>query len=150
MKILSLFLPAVLCVVLTGCEAGPKSEKGFTLPDGDAAQGQETFVALNCHHCHTVSGVELPELTEPARTVVHLGGEVTRIRTYGELVTSIINPSHKLAPGYKPEDVSEQGVSKMTNYNGVMTVEQLINLVAFLQAHYRLRPYEPTNYPMYL
>jgi hypothetical protein len=37
----------------------------------------------------------------------------------------------------------------MTVYNDVMTVSQLIDIVAFLQAHYELRPYEPTPYPDY-
>jgi hypothetical protein len=35
----------------------------------------------------------------------------------------------------------------MTVYNDVMTVSQLADIVAFLQAHYELQPYEPTSYP---
>jgi hypothetical protein len=134
---------------LAGCEQGPKSGKGFTLPDGDAARGQETFVALQCHACHSVSGVELPAIEPELDPHVKLGGEVPRVSTYGELVTSIINPSHRLAKGYKPEVVATDGESKMANYNEVMTVQQLIDLVAFLQSHYKLQPYEPTNYPLY-
>ena len=80
---------------------------------------------------------------------IGLGGEVTRIDTYGQLVTSIINPSHRLAKGHSAEDVTEGGTSKMKNYNDMLTVSQLIDLVAFLQSKYQLKPNEPTPYDMY-
>ena len=38
--------------------------------------------------------MELPDAGKEEETSVVLGGEVARIKTYGELVTSIINPSH--------------------------------------------------------
>ncbi|MGD9857942.1 MAG: c-type cytochrome [Planctomycetaceae bacterium] len=138
-----------VCCAFAGCEAGPQSGKGFTLPEGNAAAGKEVFVAFNCHECHTVSGVELPQPEQVAEKQVRIGGEVTRIQTYGELVTSVINPSHKLASGYRQQDVADEGESKMTNYNEAMTVAELIDVVAFLQSRYKLKPYEPTNYPLY-
>lgn len=164
-------LVVLLLTALTGCGAGPKSGKGFTLPDGDAERGRETFVALKCHACHTVHETNIPTLDsarEPDRSV-QLGGRVTRIQTYGELVTSIINPSHRVAKGFEPvtatpDDAatdSEPGVtaenaaadlkpvSPMTNYNNVMTVSELADLVAFLQSHYELIEYESTDYPDY-
>jgi hypothetical protein len=79
--------------------------------------------------------------------VVELGGKVQRLRTYGDLVTAIVNPSHRLAKGYDPSLVANEGKSRMTVYNDVMTVSQLADIVAFLQAHYELQPYEPTSYP---
>ncbi len=141
-------LPCALLACLLGCDPPPQSGKGFTLPEGDVERGKEAFVALLCHSCHDVSGVELPEIELESDTEVTLGGEVTRIRTYGELVTSIINPSHKLASGYKPEDIATDGQSKMANYNDAMRVQELIDLVAFLQSRYTLRPQVPTEYPM--
>ena len=141
-------LLACICVSLAGC-GGPKSARGFSLPDGDKTRGQELFVELSCHECHSISGVELPALDDPAETIVRLGGEVTRIKTYGELVTSIINPSHKLAVGYQRDQIADERESKMTNYNDVMTVDQLIDLVALLQSRYTLKPFEPTIYPLY-
>ncbi|NIL96419.1 MAG: c-type cytochrome [Planctomycetales bacterium] len=133
-----------------GCDTGPKSGRGFTLPEGDRQRGQEAFVALQCYACHDVAGVDLPERSEEPQRLVAIGGEVSRIQTYGQLVTSIINPSHKLARGYAEEEISQEGKSLMTNYNDVMTVAQLIDLVAFLQSRYKLRPYDPTEYPPYL
>ena len=143
-------LITVLClaVTATGC-AGRRSAKGFSLPDGDPQQGQATFVELQCHDCHTVSGVGLPELEQEPETRVVLGGEVARVKTYGELVTSIINPSHRIAKGYAKDIVETDGQSKMKNYNDVLTVSQLIDLVAFLEAHYELQEYDTTDYPTF-
>ena len=150
MKILQLLFALALVVVLSGCEAGPKSARGFTLPEGDPEKGKAVFTQLHCHGCHSVEGVELPEAEDPEQTIVRLGGQVPRIKTYGELVTGIINPSHRLARGYSAESISsEEGESKMRNYNDVMSVGQLIDLVAFLQSHYELKRYEPTTYPPY-
>ena len=120
-----------------GCDQGPKSAKGFRLPDGDIAKGKAVFIALKCNTCHKVTGVDLPAPSGQAEVVVTLGGEVHRVRTYGELVTAIINPSHTLAVGYPKEEVARDGVSKMTNFNESMTVSQLIDLVAFLQSRYK-------------
>lgn len=136
------------CAALfVGCSSS--SEKSYTLPAGNAERGKETFVAFRCYDCHQVSGVDLPVAEEPNQAIVKLGGEVPRIKTYGELVTAIVNPSHKLAAGYTEALVSRNGQSKMTVYNDVMTVTQLTDLVAFLQSHYKLQSYEPTDYPVY-
>jgi hypothetical protein len=93
-----------------------------------------------------VEGVTLPPSEDSNRVIVELGGEVTFQKTYADLVTGIINPSHRLAAGYDPNLVSQGGKSRMTVYNDVMTVAELIDIVTFLEAHYELRPYEPTIY----
>jgi hypothetical protein len=143
-------MAAVILGLIAGCDAGSKSAKGFTLPEGNAELGQAAFVQLRCYDCHTVAGVILPVAEESNQVVVRLGGEVARIKTYGELVTSIINPSHRLASGYAATLVATaEGQSRMTVYNDVMTVRQLTDLVAFLQSHYELRPYQQTDYPIY-
>ena len=143
-------LMTVVLSVASGCATSPKSGKGFTLPLGDAEAGKADFISLQCNACHTISGVDqmaangqAPELS------IHLGGEVTRIQTYGELVTSIINPSHRLAKGYPLDEISVNGNSKMRNYNDVMTVSQLTDLVTYLQSKYKLFEVELTDYPAY-
>ena len=124
------------------------SERGFRLPDGDAQAGRETFVYMQCNQCHTIKGEELPIIpgTEP---YVELGGVVTQVKTYGELVTAIVNPSHKLADGYAKDQVSENGVSNMYIYNEYMTVQELTDLVRFLQPRYDVAPprYQYRIYP---
>jgi hypothetical protein len=131
---------------LAGCAS---KDEGFTLPAGDAERGRTAFVGFRCFDCHDVHDVELPPRAESGKVIVKLGGEVTRVKTYGDLVTGIINPSHRLAKGYTPSESAQDGKSPMKVYNEVMTVAQLIDIASFLQQHYTLRPYEPTTYPIY-
>lgn len=126
----------IMALIMAGCYAGPKSGKGFRLPEGNVEKGKVAFVALKCHTCHRVKGVELPEPVSTAPTNVVLGGEVIRIQSYGELVTAVINPSHSLAPGFKREQIKEGKLSPMPDFNETMTVSQMIDLVAFLQSRY--------------
>lgn len=132
---------------IAGC-SGPKSGAGFRLPDGDVERGKAAFLELKCSTCHTVAATEIPAPSKDFAyvRVVVLGGEVRQVKTYGALVTSIINPSHSLAPGYPKELITKNNESAMTNFNDTMTVRQLIDLVAFLQSRYHLIPPEPAIY----
>jgi mono/diheme cytochrome c family protein len=133
-NLLLLFFTTALFV--SACEADRMSEKGFSLPAGNAINGKEAFIYLHCHECHSVAGEELPALALAEPPFVELGGKVSRVKTYGELVTAIINPSHKLAKGYPADLVANNGESKMPVYNGYMTVQELIDIVTYLQPHY--------------
>jgi len=126
-------------IALAGCDSEVRmSERGFRLPDGDAQAGREAFVYMHCHQCHTVAGEEFPEIPGSGPPYVALGGKVGKIKTYGQLVTAIINPSHRLSPNYIEEDVSEDGESKMYIYNEHMTVQELADIVIFLQPKYNV------------
>ena len=133
MKLWSSFLVLAFALpILTGCEA-----RGFRLPNGNIQKGKQAFVALHCNDCHKVAGVELPPPVSTVATNVTLGGEVTYIKSYGELVTCVINPSHELAAGFKKTLSSESGkLSPMPEFNNVMTVQQMIDIVAFLRSTY--------------
>ena len=146
MKAFARFVPAFALFFLAAC-GGAKSARGFRLPDGDVQAGKATFVTLQCHACHSVVGTELPDHEARSETLVALGGEVRRVKTYGQLVTAIIHPTHSLAPGYAPQDVSKDGKSTMPNFNETMTVQQLIDMVTFLQAQYRIRRDDDLYYP---
>jgi mono/diheme cytochrome c family protein len=141
-------LALILITVLAAACSNPKSSAGFRLPDGDAERGKAVFLELKCHTCHTVQGTDIPLPSKEYAyvRVVVLGGEVQRVKTYGELVTSIINPSHSLAPGYPKELITKDNQSAMTNFSDTMTVRQLIDLVAFLQSRYKLVPPEMPAY----
>lgn len=140
----------MLICCLSACDSGPKSARGFSLPDGVVATGQQNFVRLKCNDCHSVVGLDkLREGVEDPQMTLPLGGKTARIATYGELVTSIINPSHKISNKFIPTPVVENGESKMRNYNEALTVNELIDLVAFLQAQYELQEYYHTRYPTY-
>ncbi|HSF15973.1 MAG TPA: c-type cytochrome [Vicinamibacteria bacterium] len=127
----------ILMGALSGCqETG--APRGFALPEGDAQQGRVAFEELKCFTCHEVAGLEddLPRPTATPVVDVKLGGLAMREPTDGELLTSIANPSHSIYPaGEKERIVSGEG-SRMANLNEVMTVQQLIDLVAFLHERY--------------
>ena len=148
-RIGAILVTLVAAIGLGACEADRMSEKGFSLPEGNALAGREAFVYMHCHECHTVTGEEFPALPLADPPFVELGGKVTRVKTYGELVTAIINPSHKLAKGYPVEMVTNNNESKMPVYNGYMTVQELIDIVSFLQPHYDVYvpQYEYRIYP---
>lgn len=138
-------LPCV--AALAGC--GPASPFGFSLPNGNTAAGQQAFVDLRCNSCHEVVGVPVEHLEGIAH--VTLGGKTTRVKTYAELVTSIINPSHKIAPPHRETGATPEGESIMSYayLNEIMTVQQLVDLVAFLQPTYEVVQPPPVRWAIY-
>lgn len=139
-----------LCfALLAACTGDKQSPMGFSLPEGDAAAGKATFEELACNACHSTPDIEQLERTPPEAISVALGGNVRRVKTYADLVTSVINPSHRISKANRPGMAVQKGESHMANYNSVMTIEQLIDVVTYLQPHYNLQPYERTMYRMY-
>src|SRR5687767_6244321 len=118
--------------VMTGCSKPPQTGRGFYLPKGDPVKGQAAFVDLKCFRCHRVDGVTLPEPTE--KTVVQLGGKVHHLRSFGGLVTSVIHPSHRFSEQYDRK--SGETESPMPQVNDRMTVQQMVDIVTFLQPRY--------------
>lgn len=150
MRLHDVFFALITAGWISGCqppspEEEAKSTRGFALPNGDPERGEEAFVALRCSSCHEVAGLEeeLPRPTANPQTGIKLGGLAMREPTDGELVTSIINPSHEISPAAPPgeeERVVSGSGSRMANLNEVMTVQQLIDIVAFLHERYETRP----------
>jgi sulfur-oxidizing protein SoxX len=140
----------LLLLFLVACDFGPNSGRGFSLPEGSVEAGRITFVELECNTCHSVGDIERVSGQERPDFNVLLGGPVTAVKTYGDLVTSVINPSHKIARRYTSQDADTgDDESKMVVYNDVMTVHQLVDLVTFLEGNYQLTPVNRTTYPRY-
>lgn len=135
-------------VLFVACQ---EESRGFVLPEGNIAAGKQMFSSMNCTDCHTVGDIPWAGPGENDYPEVKLGGDVTSLKTYGELVTSVINPSHKISQKNLLTDqqlTTPEGMSKMSTrtYNEIMTVQQLVDIVAFLQSEYKL--VMPTNpYP---
>jgi hypothetical protein len=141
-------LAVVLAAIAAGCNAGRHSSSGFRLPDsGDIERGKATFVAMGCNTCHKVSGVDLPAPTVQPPVPVVLGGDVGSEMPDGYLVASIINPNYRLA-AYPKDQITQNGKSRMPAHTEDMTIQQLTDLVAFLQAHYTVRTV-PSRYTSY-
>jgi sulfur-oxidizing protein SoxX len=150
MRYIYTVLLGLTIITLAGCEPNPNSGKGFSLPEGNASNGKVTFVKLGCNTCHSIADIEQLPSDNKQFPRVKLGGPTHSIKTYGELVTSIINPSHKILRHYNQGIVkSEDGSSKMQIYNDVMTVTQLVDLVTFLEENYEVDAYRRTAYSRY-
>lgn len=126
-------------ILLFGCN---QQSRGFALPKGDLEAGKLAFYQFNCSSCHTIADIEWTGNEQDIK--VPLGGKVTQIKTYGELVTSVINPSHKAEKKYLD---SAENVSKMKVYNEIMTIKELIDIVTFLQSEYEIEPPKDFYYP---
>jgi hypothetical protein len=148
-RMLKLLGSVAILAALTGCDMAAQSPQGFVLPEGNAGKGQEAFVSLGCTACHTIKDLDLPAPAADGPVTIVLGGGVARVKSYGELISSIINPSHRLARGFPRDAVSQDDESLMRVYNDVMTVTQLIDLVAFLQSEYEVIPRPGYHYPVY-
>ena len=142
-------LMLICFVLLTACGQDKNSPRGFSLPEGSIEAGKSTFAALQCNACHYSADIEQRVTEEPPEISVKLGGELAWVKTYADLLTSIINPSHRPATGYPADMVTVDGESRMRNYNEIMTVEQLVDLVSYLQPQYKLQVRDPTEYRRY-
>ena len=139
----------LLCVglLISSCN---EQAIGFALPEGDIEVGKATYKRLDCNECHSISEIEWKAGNDNIN--IQLGGEVAVQKSYGNLVTSVINPSHKIAPRYKQKtsvEATEEGLSKMKNYNEVMTVQELVDLVTFLQSEYEVVGIPTSDYYPY-
>jgi hypothetical protein len=131
-------------LALAACYEDGKPVKGFVLPQGDIAQGEQVFVDFNCHGCHTIPEIEFPETEFEPPFILEIGGEVYRVKHYGELLTAVVNPDHIISTKYKAmlERADREAIiSPMPYYGEQMTVAELIDLVEFLHAQYtKLQP----------
>jgi hypothetical protein len=105
------------------------------LPEGDLARGKVAYRSLWCHACHVAKGFEkeFPAPYAQPQVPVVLGMEPQRPSRM-DLVNSVINPSHKIEPGYQKKLVTNGQFSRMGDYNETMTLQQLSDLVIFLES----------------
>ncbi len=138
-----LLLTAVATVGVAGHspETGIPASRGFRLPHGDATLGKQAFVSHACHRCHTVEGVDLPvHQRDAAGLALHLGKEIHYVESYGDLLTSITNPEHLISEKYRAILAANGNAdirAAMPSFNRSMTVQQLIDIMTFLNSRYR-------------
>jgi hypothetical protein len=106
----------------------------FTWPVGDPARGRAIFVKLECYSCHEVKGEPFPIPRDggwPGPELAAMGS----LHPPEYFAEAVINPSAVIDPGraYAAPD----GSSRMPSYNDVVTVQEVVDLVAYLRA---LRP----------
>jgi len=102
----------------------------FNIPEGDPHEGRKVFLNMECYTCHRIAGEKFPSVkpdeTRPGPDLTGMG--VHHPRLY--FAESIINPNRivVLGEGYTGHD----GLSIMPNYNDTLTVQQWIDLTAYL------------------
>jgi len=104
----------------------------FTMPPGDPKEGRAVFVKLECYSCHAVKGESFPTAAKGAEDV---GPELTGMGSHHPaeyLAESLVNPNAVIVTGagYTGSD----GLSRMPDYGDVLTVRQLIDLVAYIKS----------------
>lgn len=129
-----------LAILVTGCAYSPIF--GFPIQEGDINEGRQAFIDHQCHQCHSIAGLTLPPLAGADEPILELGGATTSVKTYAELMTSVIYPDHRISERYREQlllrgIVPSQSPMPMPHVE-TMTVRQLIDLVAFLDSRYQL------------
>lgn len=110
--------------------SGPEvpSDWTFTLPAGNPTAGGAVFERMECVACHTMGKAK-----PPARGTSGVGPDLTNYSGLPpEYLAESIISAHTVvaAPGYSVKD----GKAGMGNYNHFLTVQELVDLVAFLRA----------------
>lgn len=103
----------------------------FSWPKGDPAKGREAFAKLECYSCHEVKGEKFPAPTEEGK----VGPELSAMGPLHDpdyFAEALINPSAVIEQGKGFE--APDGSSKMPSFNDSMTVQELVDLVAFLRS----------------
>jgi hypothetical protein len=100
----------------------------FTWPPGDPVKGREVFVKLECYRCHEVKGEKFPAPGGEIGPELSVMGPLHDAEYFAE---AIINPNRVIekGKGYEAAD----GSSKMPSYNELATVQEVIDLVAYLK-----------------
>ena len=140
MRAKGLAIAAVVSLGLIGTACTTYSTFGFPVEEGSIENGRLAFIAHGCHRCHSVAGVDLPEFVGASSPLIELGGETSTIKAYSELVTSIINPNHRISERYR-EQLQQRTLGPLETqmpsaHIETMTVRQLIDIVAFLDSRY--------------
>jgi cytochrome c1 len=101
----------------------------FTWPKGDPVKGLEVFVKLECYSCHEVKGLKFPAPSGEIGPELSVMGPLHDAEYFAE---AIINPNAIIEPGHGYQ--AADGSSKMPSYNDLVTLQEVIDLVAYLKA----------------
>ncbi len=102
----------------------------FRLPGGDPKAGRRAFVDFECYKCHPVPGETFPA----SEGTGEVGPDLSRmgpLHPAEYFAEAILNPNTVLTEG--PGFLGPDGKSRMPSYTESMTLQQLIDLVAYLR-----------------
>src|SRR5574337_1996737 len=119
--------------------ATPKGWR-FTIPAGDHHAGRQVFADFECFKCHEVAGEAFPAPKAEQGDVGPALSGMGAMHPTEYFVETMIDPNASVAwriKHHKDEQkgyLGADGKSKMPSYNDTMTVQQLIDLVAYLKS----------------
>lgn len=130
---------ACLLLVAIGARAGDKPHgaqlpKGwtFTMPAGDPEAGKAAFEKMQCYSCHKVPGAGFPQERSSGGVGPDLGAGYSKLPA-GYLAESIVNSHQYISGTLEKYTGTDKVSSKMGDYSSIMTVRELIDIVAFLK-----------------
>lgn len=112
----------------------------FALPPGNVDAGRKAFADFECFKCHAVQGEAFPAPMPDQGGVGPALSGMGSMHPAEYFAEAIINPNASAAwriKFHKEEKkgyLGPDGKSKMPSYNGTMSIQQLIDLVAYLKS----------------
>lgn len=112
----------------------------FTMPAGDHHAGRQVFADFECFKCHEVVGEDFPAPKAEQGDVGPALSGMGAMHPAEYFLETMIDPNASVAwriKHHKDEQkgyLGADGKSKMPSYNETMTVQQLIDLVAYMKS----------------
>ncbi|WP_424318930.1 c-type cytochrome [Candidatus Methylomirabilis sp.] len=112
----------------------------FAIPTGDHHAGRQVFVDFECFKCHEVLGEDFPASEAEQGDVGSVLSGMGAMHPAEYFAEVMIDPNASVAwrirhhKAEKKGYLGPDGTSKMPSYNDSMTVQQLIDLVAYMKS----------------
>ena len=112
----------------------------FALPAGSPQAGRKAFADFECFKCHAVQGEEFPAPKADQGGVGPALAGMGAMHPAEYFAEAIINPNASVGWRIKHHKEEKKGYlgtdgkSRMPSYNGAMSVQQLIDVVAYLKS----------------
>ena len=112
----------------------------FALPPGNADAGRKAYADFECFKCHEVQGEQFPAPKADQGGVGPALSGMGPMHPAEYFAEAIIDPNASAAWRIKHHKEEKKGYlgpdgnTKMPSYNAAMTVQQLVDLVAYLKS----------------
>lgn len=119
--------------------ATPKGWR-FAMPAGDHHAGRQVFIDFECFKCHEVAGEDFPAPKAEQGDVGSSLSGMGAMHPADYFAEVMIDPNASVSWRVKRHKAQTKGylgpdgTSKMPSYNDTMTIQQLIDLVAYLKS----------------
>ena len=112
----------------------------FAIPPGDHHAGRQVFIDFECFKCHEVVGEEFPAPKAEQGDVGSALSGMGAMHSAEYFAEVMIDPNASVAWRIKHHKAEKKGylgpdgTSKMPSYNDTMTIQQLIDVVAYMKS----------------